>query len=161
MTRVLPYPLLSLALALMWLLLQGSVGPGTVLLAALLALLVPLSMRVLAPEKPALRSPRALFRLTIVVIYDLLRSNLAVARIIARPSRKHVSGFVTIPLDLRSRYALTALAIVITCTPGTLWVHYNSGRGTLLLHVLDLVDEAEWVRLIKGRYERLLLEVFA
>ena len=34
------------------------------------------------------------------------------------------------------------------------------GRGTLLLHVLDLVDEEQWSRLIKDRYERLLMEIF-
>ena len=28
------------------------------------------------------------------------------------------------------------------------------------VHVLDLVDESEWVERIKGRYERLLLEIF-
>ena len=29
-----------------------------------------------------------------------------------------------------------------------------------MIHVLDLIDESEWVRTIKGRYERLLLEIF-
>ena len=28
------------------------------------------------------------------------------------------------------------------------------------LHVLDLVDEETWVRLIKDRYERRLMEIF-
>ena len=28
------------------------------------------------------------------------------------------------------------------------------------MHVLDLVDEETWVRTIKGRYERLLMEIF-
>jgi len=158
--HVLPYPLLSLALAAMWLLLQGSTSPGTMLLAALLGLLVPFSMRVLKPEKPRVRSPHLLLRLARIVIYDIIRSNVAVAMIILGTGRRHTSGFVLIPLELRSRYGLAALAVIITCTPGTLWVQYNSARGTLLLHVLDLVDESEWVRLIKGRYERLLLEVF-
>jgi multicomponent K+:H+ antiporter subunit E len=159
-THVLPFPLLSLALAVMWLLLQGSLAPGTVLLAALLGLLVPQTMRVLTPEKPSVRNPRALLRLAGIVIYDIIRSNVAVATIVLRPRRRHVSGFVVIPLDLRSRYGLAALAIIVTCTPGTLWVQYNPRRGTLLLHVLDLVDESEWLQLIKGRYERLLLQVF-
>jgi multicomponent K+:H+ antiporter subunit E len=30
----------------------------------------------------------------------------------------------------------------------------------LMIHVLDLVDEAEWIRTIKQRYERHLLEIF-
>ena len=29
-----------------------------------------------------------------------------------------------------------------------------------MIHVLDLIDESEWVRTIKSRYERHLLEIF-
>jgi multicomponent K+:H+ antiporter subunit E len=159
-TYVLPYPLLSLALAAMWLLLQGSLSPGTLLLALLLGFAVPQSMRALTPEKPVVQNPGALLKLTGIVIYDIVRSNFAVAKLVLGLRRGRVSGFVVIPLDLSSRYGLTALAIIVTCTPGTLWVQYNPRRGTLLLHVLDLVDESEWLRLIKERYERLLLQVF-
>ena len=39
-------------------------------------------------------------------------------------------------------------------------MQYDARRDTVLLHVFDLVEEADWVRLIKGRYESLLLEIF-
>ena len=52
------------------------------------------------------------------------------------------------------------LACIITSTPGTIWVNYDTVRGVLLIHVLDLVDEEGWTRTIKDRYERLLLEIF-
>ena len=29
-----------------------------------------------------------------------------------------------------------------------------------MIHVLDLIDEKTWIRTIKGRYERLLLDIF-
>ena len=29
-----------------------------------------------------------------------------------------------------------------------------------MIHVLDLIDENVWIATIKGRYERLLLEIF-
>ena len=100
-------------------------------------------------------------RLLGLVLADILRSNLAVGRIIVRSREPGVNaGFVTIPLDLRSRQGLAVLAIIITSTPGTIWVNYDAAKGTLLLHVLDLVDETEWIRTIKGRYERLLMEIF-
>ena len=41
-----------------------------------------------------------------------------------------------------------------------IWVNYDTVRGVLLIHVLDLVDEEAWTRTIKDRYERLLLEIF-
>jgi multicomponent K+:H+ antiporter subunit E len=67
---------------------------------------------------------------------------------------------VRIPLDLRAPYGLAALACIITATPGTLWVEYDSADNTMLLHVLDLIDEEEWVRIIKDRYETRLMEIF-
>ena len=57
-------------------------------------------------------------------------------------------------------YGLAALACIITATPGTLWVEYDSADNTMLLHVLDLIDEEEWVRIIKDRYETRLMEIF-
>ena len=53
------------------------------------------------------------------------------------------------------------LACIITSTPGTVWVDFNAASGNLTIHVLDLADKTDWVRIIKGRYERLLLEIFA
>jgi multicomponent K+:H+ antiporter subunit E len=100
--------------------------------------------------------------LAALVLIDILRSNIAVARIIVGlEPRRWTSGFVKIPLELRDPYGLTALACIITSTPGTVWVDFDPANGTLTIHVLDLVDETEWVRMIKGRYERLLLEIFA
>jgi multicomponent K+:H+ antiporter subunit E len=52
------------------------------------------------------------------------------------------------------------LACIITSTPGTAWARYDSARGVLTMHILDLIDEREWVDIIKQRYERRLLEIF-
>jgi multicomponent K+:H+ antiporter subunit E len=96
-----------------------------------------------------------------LVLVDILRSNIAVGRIIVRSREPGVNaGFMTIPLDLSSRNGLAVLAIIITSTPGTTWVSHDAAKGTLLPHVLDLVDETVWIRTIKGRYERLLMEIF-
>jgi multicomponent K+:H+ antiporter subunit E len=80
--------------------------------------------------------------------------------ILREGNNRRVSGFMTVPLELRSQMGLAVLAIILTATPGTAWLDYNSARGTLLLHVLDLVDENAWLTLIKTRYEHLLLEIF-
>jgi multicomponent K+:H+ antiporter subunit E len=161
MSRILPYPLMSLALAVMWLLLVGSTAPRSLIFAALLGLLLPLSLRALEPEKPRIRNPLAILKLTGIVLYDIIRSNFAVMLIIVGyRKRDRVSGFLSIPLDIRDSCGIAMLAVIVTCTPGTLWVQYDSSCGRLLLHVLDLVDEEEWIKLIKHRYERLLMEIF-
>lgn len=161
MSWLLPYPLLSAALLALWLLLNQSVSPGHLVLGSILAVLASWAMAALRPEKPRIRRPGAALRLAGMVFVDILRSNLAVGRIIVSSRQPGVNaGFMTIPLDMRSRHGLTVLSIIITSTPGTIWVNYDSAKGTLLLHVLDLVDETVWLRLIKDRYERLLMEIF-
>ncbi len=65
------------------------------------------------------------------------------------PTPPAKSGFVTIPLELRNHYGLATLACIITSTPGTVWVSFDSAKGLLLIHVLDLVEEATWIQLIK------------
>lgn len=161
MRRFLPYPILSLGLFVASILLSASVAPPSLALAVLLALLAPIIMLALGVDRVRVKAPMAIVRLAIDVIGDIVRSNWAVSHIIlGRRRHERTSGFIHIPLDLRDRYGLAVLAIIITSTPGTLWVEYEAATGRLLLHVLDLVDEETWVRLIKDRYERRLMEIF-
>ena len=161
MNKWLPFPLLSACLLGMWLLMNQTVSAGHVLLGGLLAVLGGWLLTALQPQVGRVRSPRAIVSLAFLVLADIIRSNIAVARIIFSPRhRSVVSGFLNIPIDLRNRYGLAALACIITATPGTLWVQFNPGKGILMIHVLDLIDESVWIETIKGRYERLLLEIF-
>lgn len=161
MTRLLPFPLLFVSLLAMWLLLNQTLSLGHILLGSVLSICLSWGMVALQPERVKVRHPLIIVRLLLAVIADIARSNMEVARIIFSPRlRKHPSGFVDIPLELRHPYGLAVLACIITATPGTLWVGFHSATGTLTIHVLDLVDQAEWIDIIKSRYERRLREIF-
>ena len=162
MRRLLPFPIVSASLLVLWLLLNQTLSPGHTLLGGVVALVGGWALAALEPPKARPRRLASAFRLAALVLIDIIRSNIAVARIIlGLERRRRNSGFVEIPIELRDPYALATLACIITSTPGTLWVDFNAASGTLTIHVLDLIDKAEWVRTIKGRYERLLLEIFA
>jgi multicomponent K+:H+ antiporter subunit E len=157
---VLPYPLLAAGLAFMWLALSGFT-PGHAILAVLVALGASYALQALGETSPRIRRYAAIPELLGIVLYDIVRSNFAVAGIILSGKRRQrTSGFILVPIRLTNPSALAILSIVLTSTPGTAWLDYNSARGTLLIHVFDLVDEATWVDLIANRYERLLLEIF-
>lgn len=161
MRRWLPFPLLCACLLTTWLLLNQTLAVGHVLLGVVIALFGSWAMLALQPARARVRRPGMIARLFFVVLGDIIRSNVAVAWIILSPVRgRQTSGFLDIPLDLRDPYALAVLACIITSTPGTLWVGFDSAKGVLTIHILDLIDENAWVELIKGRYERPLLEIF-
>lgn len=159
MKKILPFPLLTLALFIMWVLLTGF-SPGHVLLGGLVAALVSRTMLALQPEDTGFKPSLAVLRLFGLVSIDIIRSNIAVAKVVLFKRADRKSGFLHLPVDLRNPHALAVLAIIITATPGTLWVQHDARRHVILIHVLDLIDEDEWIQQIKHRYERLLMEIF-
>lgn len=161
MRRWLPHPTMSFIVLGVWLVLNQSLAAGHLLLGSLLGLGLGAAFARLQPPRLRLRNRLQLVRLALTVIDDVIRSNIAVVRIIlgGRPE-KITSGFVAIPLRLRDPYGLAILACIITATPGTIWVSYRSDPGILLIHVFDLIDESEWIGTITERYERPLREIF-
>jgi multicomponent K+:H+ antiporter subunit E len=160
MLRWLPHPWFALWLLVAWLLLQQSLAAPTIVLGIVLALVVSWALGKLDLPRVRVRSLGTLLVLLVRVFGDIVRSNIAVARIIVSPKPRFTSGFVTIPLEITSPYALALLACIITATPGTIWVSHDSGRRILVIHVLDVVDEAIWIDHIKRRYEQPLLRIF-
>jgi multicomponent K+:H+ antiporter subunit E len=155
-------PALIGGLVIIWLLLSQSIGVGSIVLGIVLAVALAWAGATLRPVRPRLRRPLAAFGLLATVMLDVLRSNFAVARIVVGlvRDRQVTSGFLDVPLDLRDPHALTALAAIITSTPGTVWVGLSADGGTLRLHVLDLRDPDEWIHAIKTRYEQPLMRIF-
>lgn len=161
MKRLLPAPLLSTALFVLWLLLNRSLSLGQVVLALALALAIPLLTSGLRPLPVRLRRPGVVLRLMLTVAADTVRSNMAVARLLLAPGkRRHAAGFVHVSLVLRDPNALAVLAMIVCLTPGTAWAELSLDRATLLLHVLEVDDAAAIAAHIKTRYERPLMDIF-
>lgn len=159
MKPILPAPLLSAALFALWLLLNESLSPGHLLLAALVALALPLLVAPLRPLPVRIRRPRVLLRLIAAVGHDVVQSSLQVAFSVLRARAPH-SAFVTIPLELRDAHALASLAVITTVVPGTVWCELAADRSAVRLHVFDVVDVAAFTLHYKQRYEHPLQEIF-
>lgn len=159
MRRLLPYPLLWLGLLAMWLLLAGSVSPGQVLVGVIVASLACWAAVALEPPKPKIRRIGVIIQLVGLVIADVLRSNIAVIWL-ALSRRAPQSSFVTIPLELKEPNGLAVLACIVTATPGSAWIHYDSLHSTVMIHILDTPDDAAWVETLKRHYEQRLMEIF-
>jgi len=161
MSRIFPHPLLMITLTLMWLLLQQSAGLGHVLLGLVVAWAASHAMARLLPHKPRIRRPDLVARLIIEVTVDIFRSNIAVSGIVlAGAKRQTTAGFIKMPLELTDPAALAVLSCILTATPGSAWLEYDPVDSSVLIHVLDIIDEQAWIDTIKRRYETLLLEIF-
>lgn len=158
--RLLPSLPLTLAIIVFWTLMVSEINAAQLTLAVVLGLVIPLYATRIDREFARIGSLRPLPRLMVILVWDILMSNVRVARqVLAREDRIH-SSFIWYPLDIANIHGITALACCITLTPGTVTAALSDDRRYLLVHVLDLADEAALVADIKRRYEGPLMEIF-
>jgi multicomponent K+:H+ antiporter subunit E len=158
---MLAHPLLSVAIAGVWLLLVNEVLPGAVVLAVLAGIAIPKLTSAYWPGRPRIRHPLLVLEYLTVVLCDIVVSNIQVAWLVLfRRGASLRSGFITVPLDLRSPEAITMLAGTITLTPGTVTADVSADERSLLVHCLEVPDPAAAVQAIKSRYERRLKRIF-
>ena len=161
MKRWLPSPPLSIALFVVWLLLNQSTDAATLLLAAVMAVAVPLLTRSLRPAAVRMRRPGVAFMLVARVAFDMTESACMVARILLTCRTAEIrSAFVRVPLQMRDPNGLAVLAMILCLTPGTAWAELSLDSSMLLIHVFDVADEAVFIAQVQQRYERPLMEIY-
>ena len=159
MRRLVPYPVLSAALALSWVGLTA-LSPGHVATAARLGLVIPLVMAPFLQGLPSARRPLRALHLLLQLIWDILIANVVVAALVLGPGARLRPVFFEVPLTLSDPLAISLLASMVTITPGTVSVALTPDARLLHVHALSAEDTEELLARIKARYERPLLEIF-
>lgn len=160
MKRILPFPYLSLVLLVVWLLMNNSLSAGQILLGLIFSLIIPLGTASMRQTQPRLIKPFKAARYLLMLMGDIIVSNVEVAIQVLGPVRKISPGFIAIPLDITQDLPITLLASSISLTPGTVSLEVSEDKLWLYVHVLNLTDEAAIIANIKQRYEAPLKEIF-
>jgi multicomponent K+:H+ antiporter subunit E len=159
--RIFPHPVLTVGLIVIWLLLVNQIKVGSLVMAAILATVIPLLTQAYWPDRPRIRSLPALAGYALLVVWDIILANIIVARIILfKPNDRIETRWITVPLDLRSPEAITMLAATITLTPGTVTADMSACGRALLIHSLHAPDPDAVRDEIKSRYETRLKRIF-
>lgn len=160
MNLLFPMPWQSLMLFGVWLLLNQSVSPGHLVLAAFLAFTIPLLLGGTQIHRLTVKKPGKAILYALKVLGDIVSANFEVAVQVLGPTRKLQPGFIAIPLEITGDFPITVLASTISLTPGTVSAEVSSDHKWLYVHALHLVDETATIREIKQRYEQPLKEIF-
>jgi len=167
----LPTPYRSLLLFIVWLLLNQSAALIHLFFGLCLALVIPWLCYRLRDPQPLIQRPFLMLRYALRVFADIVTANAEVAALILGPVKRLRPAFVRVPLDLQHNLPLTILAGTVSMTPGTVSADIYPSvehlaadeplpQRWLLIHVLDLDNEAELIATIKSRYEAPLKEIF-
>lgn len=158
--RWLPSLPLSVTVFCFWLLMNDEISVGQVVMALVLALVIPPFAARLDREFARIGRLRSVPRMLGVLLWDIVQANVTVALQVLGPERKIRPGFIWVPLDIANIHGIAALTSIITLTPGTVSSALSDDRRHLLVHVLNLDDADDVIRQIKTRYEAPLMEIF-
>jgi len=158
---LMPHPILTLLLAVVWTLLQNEVSAGMVVFGLILGIIIPWGTLIWWPDTPQGFRLGKMTGYALIVLRDIMVANFEVAWIVLTvPNSRLKPAWIEVPLDLRQPEAITMLAGTITLTPGTVSADLSDQGRSLLVHVLH-TDDPDAVRdKIKNRYERRLKEIF-
>ena len=157
--RWLPHPFVSVIVALSWVMLAHSVDAASLVMAFLLATFIPRLIRPFITYTPNIEWKAAL-KLFFVVLYDIVVSNIQVAKLVLGPIDRLQPKWFRVPLETQHEEVNTLLAMIITTTPGTVSAGIDQDRGDILVHALSTDDENAEIENIKARYEKPLMQIF-
>lgn len=158
--RLLPSPSLTLIIIGFWMLMVSELSLLQFAFAVVLGMVIPVFATRLDREFAAIGSLRPVPMLLLVMLRDVVRSNVEVARRVLGPADRIHPGFIWLPLDIRNIHGIAVLTSFISLTPGTVSALLSDDRRYLLVHVFNLTDPEALVADIKRRYERPLMEIF-
>ncbi len=157
------FALVSVVLALIWVMITANTSELNLLLGWLigLAALWFIRDRIVAPR--FFEKLRRIMGLTLLFFYELTLSAFRVAILVITPNmKKHLKpGIIAFPLKAKSDSEITLLANLITLTPGTLSVDVSRNREVLYIHALSVDDKEELIKSIAKGFEKKIIEVFA
>ncbi|WP_066259353.1 Na+/H+ antiporter subunit E [Hydrogenophaga flava] len=153
------HPVLSLLLAVSWLALSRSLEPVHLLSALLIGLIVPRLLRGLLHVGSPIRWGAAI-RLTCVVLWDIVVSNITVARLVLGSMSRPQPAWLRVPLACEHHRVNALFASIITMTPGTVSAVVDEAAHCIWVHALNCDDAPGMVADMKARYEASLMTIF-
>jgi multicomponent K+:H+ antiporter subunit E len=148
------HPALSVVIAIVWLLLQGSIAPVNLIWAAIMGIVLPWAVHGFIGAGRQPRAAGVALRLAFTVLWDIVVANLTDLRSAPQPA------WVRVPYQLEDARAVMLLATIITNTPGTVSCVVDEQRREILVHALDAPEPQAVVAEILQRYERPIREIF-
>ena len=151
-----------LGLLLMYLALTANLEVSNLVLGLLIAGGLTLLMRPRRGRINLRRLPRAVLAVghyALIVVYDAIKSGLAMARIILDPALPIKPGIIAIPSGCSSELATALSAHSITLAPGEMVIEISED-GVMYTHTMDVTHAAEYVADAQRLRRELLGDIF-
>ncbi len=156
----------SAILGLVWCFVHGTVSVNNFILGVIIAPFIIRPFKTLFrfdmefSFSDAFKKIPALITYLYVLIKEIIKANIIVAKIVLQPKINIKPGIIAVPIDTRTDLGTTVIANTITLTPGTLTIDVSDDKSILYVHAIDATDPEGVAQSIKDDLEKYVLEAF-
>ncbi|MGE7999623.1 Na+/H+ antiporter subunit E [Lysinibacillus sp. NPDC093190] len=153
--------ILNLFIAALWLLLQDEVIPqfSTFLMGFIVGIGILYAMHRFYGTQFYLRRVFSIIKLLWLFNWELLLSSYSVLRQITTPKLTITPGIFTYKTALKGDWEITALALLLTLTPGSVVMEVSEEGDLFYIHAMDIEQSKEAVIRSIGKFEQAIMEV--
>jgi multicomponent K+:H+ antiporter subunit E len=149
----LPHPLYTGFLGLGWMMLREHYSIGDFIIGYVVGSVVVYFFRSFFLQPVRIHKPLTWLKMLMVFAREVIIANLQVAWLVIQPRLRIQPAAIRLPLDIHDDVAITALANMITLTPGTWTIDVAPDRSALYIHCLSAPDVEAVKRQIKEQFE--------
>jgi len=153
--------LLNLFITLLWVLLkdESELYLQTIVSGFIVGAFITLTMRRFFGGQFYLIRVYAILKLIVIFISETLQSSVVVIKHILSPKINIEPGIFTYETTLRSEWEVTALAMLLTLTPGSVVMEINETGNVLYIHAMDIKRYKGDLEKSLGTFEKAIMEV--
>ncbi|MEK5330432.1 MULTISPECIES: Na+/H+ antiporter subunit E [unclassified Lysinibacillus] len=153
--------ILNLFIATLWLLLQDEITPqfSTFLMGFIVGIGILYAMHRFYGTQFYLRRVFSIIKLLWLFNWELLLSSYNVLKQITTPKLNITPGIFTYKTELNGDWEITALAILLTLTPGSVVMEVSEDGDLFYIHAMDIEQSKDAVVRSIGKFEKAIMEV--
>ena len=153
--------LLNLFIAMLWLLLKDEPTAqfSTFFAGFLVGVLILYVMHRFFGTQFYLRRVGKVLQLVLLFIKELVLSSFSVLKQVLTPNLNITPGIFTYKTQLKGDWEITALALLLTLTPGSVVMEVSEEGDTFYIHAMDMEQTKKEVIRSIGKFERAIMEV--
>lgn len=153
------YFMFNIVLALTWAMLNGEINLPNLVAGFIIGYIVlNIGQRAIGPS-PYFGKVTKVFRFLGFFLKELFESNIKLAKDVLTRDHQMKPRIIAVPLSIKNDAEITALANLISLTPGTLSLDVSSDKSVLYVHVIYAEDEERTKQEIKNGMERWVKEL--
>lgn len=153
--------ILNLFIATLWLLLQDEVTPqfSTFLMGFVVGMGILYAMHRFYGTQFYMRRVFSIIKLLWLFNWELFLSSYSVLRQITTPKLNITPGIFTYKTVLVGDWEITALALLLTLTPGSVVMEVSEEGDVFYIHAMDIEQSKDAVIRSIGKFEQAIMEV--